>query len=121
MLFTSYLYKLLQAQRLLVDGVNPRLIDVPEGFGCQNSLFKETNNCRQTVGVYSLFNEPSFIDLPRDRRYYRHLRHLFKRCIEKCIQMYLSLIIFTSLEIAHVSDAISQLSLWRQLSESSEN
>ena len=29
MLFISYLYKLLQAQRLLVDGVNPRLIDVP--------------------------------------------------------------------------------------------
>ena len=121
MLFTSYLYKLLQAQRLLVDGVNPRLIDVPIRFGCQNILFKKTKNFRQTVGVSSLFNEPSFIDLPRDRRYYRHLRHLFKRCIEKCIQKSLSLIIFTSLEIAHVSDAISQLSLWTQLSESSEN
>ena len=86
MLFISYLYKLLQAQRLLVDGVNPRLIDVPKGFGCQNRLFKKTKNCRQTVGVYSLFNEPSFIDLPRDRRYDRHLRHLLKRCVEKCIQ-----------------------------------
>ena len=41
MLFISYLYKLLQAQRLLVDGVNPRLIDVPEGFGCQIAFLRK--------------------------------------------------------------------------------
>ena len=52
MLFKSYLYKLIQAQRLLVDGVNPRLIDVPKGFGCQNSIFKKTKNCRQLMSTH---------------------------------------------------------------------
>ena len=71
-----------------------------------------------------LLYEPSLVDLSRDRRDHRHLRHLMKVVLHaenqyapKIAQLQM---ILTSLEIAHVSDATSQQLLEQKLLEFSE-